>query len=329
MKKLSKKIKKNYLFFIIGVFAVIVGIFFVNKIIKGNSEDKIKKTVVPEVIKKLAGSDKVEVTNFKEVSGVYAFDLLINGQKYQSFISKDGRWLFPGGQKVDEIMGNALGSTTQAKKLTCNDLDKAEKAELTAYVVADCPYGLQMQRLFKQIISEQPELIPYLTVRYIGSVDGGKITSMHGDKEAQENLKQICVREEQKDKYWTYLGCYMQEGKSQECSTTAGLDVSALDQCVSDSNRGLKYAQTDFNLAGKFNVSGSPTLVLNQKQTVSEFDFGGRIPNSIKNIVCCGSKNKPAFCSQDLSSSEVAVSFSKSDDPSTTETTNANSGCGN
>jgi hypothetical protein len=35
-------------------------------------------------------------------------------------------------------------------------------------------------------------------------VKNGKIASMHGDEEAKENLRQICIREEQKDKYWLF-----------------------------------------------------------------------------------------------------------------------------
>jgi len=36
------------------------------------------------------------------------------------------------------------------------------------------------------------------------------IKSMHGAAEAQENLRQICIREEQSGKYWDYVRCYIE-----------------------------------------------------------------------------------------------------------------------
>jgi len=198
---------------------------------------------------------------------------------------------------------------------------------LVAFVVSQCPYGVQMQRVFKKAIEEIPAISSFLKVKYIGSVENNKITAMHGDEEAQENLRQICIREEQKDKYWSYVSCYMQEGKSDGCLTTSGVNSTQLKACVDDVSRGIKYAKADFDLANKFSVSGSPALLLNEKQTVSEFDFGGRVPNAIKEIVCCGSNEKPEFCSQDISKDEVAVSFSKTDEASSAGDSAA--GCGN
>jgi hypothetical protein len=185
-----------------------------------------------------------------------------------------------------------------------------------------------MQRVFKKAIEEAPGLSSYLDVKYLGSVDNNKITSMHGDKEAQENLNQICIREEQKDKYWDYLSCYMQEGKGEDCLTTAGVNSFQLKSCIDDTNKGLKYAKADFDLASKFSVGGSPTLLLNDKQTISEFDFGGRVPNAIKEIVCCANKEKPAFCAKDISKEEVAASFSKTD-AAAAGSSNSAAGCGN
>ena len=101
-----------------------------------------------------------------------------------------------------------------------------------------------------------PQARDYLMVRYIGSVSNNTITSMHGDEEAQENLRQICIREEQPDRYWDYVSCYMIEGKSIECLKSSSVDESKLNACMNDSSRGLAYAQKDFDLADKFNIYG-------------------------------------------------------------------------
>ena len=158
---------------------------------------------------------KFEVTSVKETNGVYEFVLSLQNQTYTSYITKDGKILFTSGVKLDEIGKKpATTAAPTTKPMTVNDLKKSDKPTLTAYVVSNCPYGLQTQRLFKNVLSEAPNISDSLKVKYIGSIVDGKITSMHGDAEAQENLKQICIRDEQPTLYWPYVNCYMQEGKT-------------------------------------------------------------------------------------------------------------------
>jgi hypothetical protein len=292
---------------------------------------KFKNEVIPSAVK-LALNDptaQFKVGEVKEVSGVYKFGLTINSQPYTSYITKDGKLLFASGFDVAPKPTKKVTATpTPVKKMTCNDLNKAEKPTLTAFVVANCPYGLQMQRVFSKAIGEASGIANYLNVKYIGAISNGKITSMHGDEEAQENLKQICIREEQPALYWSYVSCYMKaEGQSQSCLDSTGVDQISLGGCTQDAQRGLKYAQADFDQANQLGVSGSPTLVLNDKQAVSEFDFGKRTPEVIKQITCCGSKTKPAFCSQAISNVEVAASYSE--DGAANQSSNSSASCGN
>ena len=189
----------------------------------------------------------------------------------------------------------------------CANETKSDKPLLEAFIVSRCPFGLQMQRIMAEIVSKLPQARDYLMVRYIGSVSNNTITSMHGDEEAQENLRQICIREEQPDKYWDYVGCYMIEGKSIECLKSSSVDESKLNACINDSSRGLAYAQKDFDLANKFNITGSPTLTLNNK-IASEFDFAtnttsARSPEALKELLCCGFNKEPSFCAEQLNKS--------------------------
>ena len=168
-----------------------------------------------------------------------------------------------------------------------------------------------MQRILDKIVSEIPEMEKYIIVRYIGSVSNGEVVSMHGPEEAEENLRQICIREEQGDKYWDYVGCYISSGNSDKCILTAGIDNITLAECMEDSSKGLSYAQTDFGLDNNYNVRGSPTLIVNE-QRVSEFNFGGRTAEAVKEIICCGFNNEPDFCNKELSKEQAATGLSES-----------------
>jgi len=313
----------------VAVVAALAGVLLLVRSFTGKT-DEFKNKIIPEAVKKIVNdpSSKIEIDNVRDTNGVYEFDLKVNGQAYVSYITKDGKILFTSGIKLDDSANKDSASSQPQKKLTCEELEKAEKPKLTAFIVSQCPFGLQMQRVFKNAINEDPSLADKLDIKYIGAIENGKITAMHGDAEAQENLKQICIRDEQKALYWPYVSCYMQEGKTDQCLANVGVDQVMMNACMEDPTRGNAYAQKDFDLANKFSVGGSPTLLLNEKQIVSEFDFGGRTPNAIKQLTCCGSTTKDASCSTEISTKEMVPAYSLTDESTTTGgTTTSAAGC--
>ncbi|MCL5010955.1 MAG: DsbA family protein [Patescibacteria group bacterium] len=264
----------------------------------------------------VSGGVKAELNGkIEEQSGVYKFSMKLGGQEYSSYISKDGKILFPQGVVVPATTSSSVSGgnvDAQNKEQACAALNKADKPVLEAFVVSYCPYGLQMQRVLAEIVKEAPQAKDAIKIEYIGAVENGKITSMHGDEEAQENLRQICLREEQNDKFFPYLACFLQKGESQNCLTQANVDQQKLDACMKDSSRGLAFAQKDFVQGEKYQVSGSPTLILNG-QGASESAFGGRSAAAVSDLICCGmaSTSSAAFCSGSLSAEEASTGFSE------------------
>ena len=198
----------------------------------------------------------------------------------------------------------------------CANMTKSDQPLLQAFVVSRCPFGLQMQRIMADIISEAEETVEFLKVMYIGEVDAenNTIIAMHGEVEAQENLRQICIREEQPDRYWDYVRCYMKEGKTAECLESVSINLKELDACTNDSARGLAYAQEDFDLAGQFQISGSPTMLMNgeivREANFATNDTNARSPEAVKELLCCGFEQEPPFCSMKLNGSRAASMFS-------------------
>lgn len=191
---------------------------------------------------------------------------------------------------------------------SCETMKKKDKPELEAFVVSYCPYGLQMQRVLVPVHNLLKDVAD-IKVRYIGEITDGKITSMHGDQEAQENLKQICIREEQPDKYWDYIACFMKaQGNSDACSDEVKLDKDKLKTCISAPEKGLKYAKVDFDAQNKYGVSGSPSVFLNGEK-VSEYNFGGRTAEAVKSMICCGMSNKAKECDTVLSTEQANTAF--------------------
>ena len=252
------------------------------------------------------------LVSVSEESGLVKIKIKVGVNEFDSYITKDGKLLFPTALKMDGNKNSSSQNDQASDKQvaqTCDSLEKTANPMIEAYVVSRCPYGLQMQRAMSDAVKNVPSLAQYLKVRYIGSVDGNTVTSMHGDEEAKENLRQICIREEQASEYWNYVACQMQTGDTAGCEASTGIDSAKLNACVSAGSRGAAYAKEDFNLAAKYNVQGSPTLIVDGVKT-SEFDFGGRSSDAIKTICCCASSTEPTFCSTKLNTAEAAVSFS-------------------
>lgn len=264
---------------------------------------------------------------FKEIvdaGQIYKITFNLNGKEEYGYMTKDAKIFMPMAIDMKEQAENGDNTEeTPAGVSKCEDVKKADVALLEPFIVSQCPYGLQMQRAIAEMIKNAPQLSANVKVRYIGSIEDGKITAMHGDKEAAENLNQICIREEMPEKYWGYVGCYMKDGNSATCLKSAGVDTARLNACAKDANRGLKYAKVDFDIADAKGVTGSPTLFVNG-ELADESGFGGRTADSVKSMICCGSNNQPGACSKALATDSAAVGFSAE-----YKSTNNNAGAGN
>lgn len=279
----------------------------------------------------LKDTGKAELKEAVKFSSLYKilFKLSIQGQDQDQtiYITKDGKYAFPEMQGVPINLDEKLTVSPESNAITsCESVKKTDKPSLEAFVVSKCPYGLQAQRILAKLVKDEPSVKENIKVKYIGSITDGKIESMHGDEEAQENLRQICLREET-NKYWSYVSCYIKEGKSDSCLTSTGVDKNNLNACISDKNRGLKYAEADFTLANQYGVQGSPELFINNDK-VDEFSFGGRTENALKSIICCASNNEAGYCSKELSKESAAtglsVDYSTGSAPDTTQGSNCN-----
>jgi len=258
----------------------------------------------------LGQGDTIQLLNVTEESGVFRISTQYTSSQGQQnidvFMTKDAKLLFPTSYSLG-TGSNLVATPTQPAAKNCSDVSKQAAPLLEAFVVSYCPYGTQMQTILGTIVSKVPDLTSSIKVRYIGDISNGTIQSMHGPAEAAENLRQICVREEQPDLYWKYVTCFVNSRDTASCQASAGVNSSVLNMCTSDPSRGLKYAQEDFAFADAKGISASPTLVLNGN-IVNEFDFGGRNPEAIKSLLCCGFNTQPAACNVTLNSGQTATS---------------------
>ncbi len=322
MPKLNflKNVNRNVLSITVAVIAIaIIGVLIFFAGTQGNifgmSNDQIGKKAVDYINNNGLSSSSASVVSVATESGLVKIKIKIDTNEFDSYATKDGKLLFPQAFEMDKKSDEksdanaSTAPTAEQIQASCDATKKTDNPALEAFVVSKCPFGLQMQRILADVIKNAPDLSKNIMVRYIGAVSGNTITSMHGDAEAQENLRQICIRDEQRSKYWNYVSCHIKAGDVDGCLASASIDKTKLSSCMSTASRGVAYAKKDFDLATKYNVGGSPTMILGGAAT-SEFDFGGRTSEAVKTLVCCAYNNKPGVCSTTLNKAEAATSFS-------------------
>ncbi len=332
--KFLKKLNKNSVLIGVAVVAVIITAALIVSnsnggfsLSLGSSDKKIAEKVINYINNNELAATPATLVEYSGVSGLVKITIKIGDNQFDSYATKDGRFLFP--QAFDMMPEESDNSTASANVNTSPaEVVKTDKPILESFVVSMCPYGLQVQRAIAQAVKEMPSLNEYIKVRYIGDVssDGKSITAMHGDEEAKENLRQICIREEEPAKYWNYVGCQMQAGDSSGCQSSAGIDSAKLNACVSDASRGVAYAKKDFDLSAKYGASGSPTMILNGT-TISESGFGGRSADSIKSMICAGFNSQASFCSTSINTAQAAVAYSKTYEATAGSTDSSNVNC--
>jgi len=332
-----KSIDKNTLFIGIAVIGILAvgGLIYANSNpglslsglnIFGASNDQLAQKAIDYINNNQLAQSPASLVSVSEESGLVKIKIDIGGDQFDSYVTKDGKLLFPQVLKMEEDKSTNSDTTATTEpteeqiQQAAADIQKTDNPMLEAYVVSACPFGLQMQRMMVDAVNSVPQLAQYIKSRYMGSVSDGKIYSMHDSDssgkpiangpEAKENLRQICIREEQASKYWNYVACYINAGDAAGCEKSTEIDSAKLNACMSASSRGLAYAKEDFDLNTKYSVTGSPTLILGEKK-VSEFYFGGRSSEAIKKIVCAAFNSQPSFCSQTLNTASAASSFSE------------------
>ncbi|MBW3015758.1 hypothetical protein KY330_05015 [Candidatus Woesearchaeota archaeon] len=197
-----------------------------------------------------------------------------------------------------------------SEELAC--MEKKEVPEVEAFVMSHCPYGTQIEKGLIPVIEELGDSIDF-KLRFVHY-------AMHGDKEVYEELNQYCIQKEQEDKLLPYLNCFLADGDGETCLEEVEIDMDMLESCVEDADEEFSITSSfedkstwmgnfppfDVNkdLAEKYGVQGSPTLVLNGMVVSSSRD-----PASLLKTICYGFEEQPDACDAELSTDNPAPGF--------------------
>jgi len=274
---------------ILGIVVLVLLFFVLKGTITGSviSEEKAGKAVVDWANSQTGGG--VELIKVEEEYGLYKVIVSYKSQSIPLYVTKDGKTLVQGVLSLDSESNEKSQSQNENPQAP-----KSDKPKVELFVMSYCPYGTQAEKGIIPVFELLKDKIDS-SIRFVHYV-------MHGDKETQENFRQICIREEQSDKFLNYLKCFLEDANYSKCLTEAGINTVSLEDCIE--NRVEDYYKVDSDLSQGYGVRGSPTLVING-QIISS----GRSSSAFLDTICSGFNDTPEECSEELSSNTPSPGF--------------------
>jgi len=277
----------------------------------GGVPNEVKKAMeyINEMVK--GQGQSASLISWSEEGGLYKIDFKIGDNQYQSFITKDGKYLFTYGIDLTKKIEEATG--TEETETQPTQVEKREKPDVKLFVMSYCPFGLQMEKALLpvwQLLKDKADIGIYF-VDYI----------MHGKKEMEENLRQYCIQKEEKEKFLAYLECFAKNGSYEnseiykDCLKEIGINENKLNSCYEKTDKEFKisenFSETGYppfnihkDLNEKYGVRGSPTLIINDTLVNVE-----RSPEKVKEAICNAFLNPPEECNQKLPEETASPGF--------------------
>ncbi len=261
----------------------------------------------------LAGqAEKATVKVVGKVSGLYKLEVDFQGNKIDSYMTRDGKMFFPEAYEMLIGEGKVAGVQESANQTPVVDLPKNDKPVVEVFVMTYCPFGIQMQKGIVPVAEALGNKIDF-QLKFVDY-------AMKGEIELQENLRQHCIAKEQNNKLLPYLNCFLKTGKFSDCLKTVGVDEKKLTTCYNATDKQFKVFENynnkvdwrgnfpGFGVNGadntKYGVQGSPTLVINGVQASTARDSA-----SLLRTICSVFNNPPAECQKQLSTVTPGTSF--------------------
>jgi len=155
---------------------------------------------------------------------------------------------------------------------------------LDLFVMSHCPFGNKAEEVIREVM----EVLPWLEVHlwFIADENNGKFSSMHGEEEVNEDMRQVCIAHHYPEKLWDYLACinpvYSQSAtKWKECAREAGVDVTKIEECWKG-DEGKRLFSQNIRKANELGFGGSPTFLINGRYVLG----GLRSAEEVKRAIC-------------------------------------------
>jgi glutaredoxin len=180
------------------------------------------------------------------------------------------------------------GSITGKSVLLAAPKNSSETASkglpVELFVMSQCPYGIQAEQQIIPAIKSFGDKVDF-KLHFIASKTSSGFTSLHGQTEVNEGIRQTCMMEYfPQEKFFDYLNCVNKdiknvESKWKECAVKSGIEVQRIESCFA--NEGKKLFEKNIERTNELMIGSSPSYYIGNKPYK-----GGRSTQDITRAIC-------------------------------------------
>jgi protein-disulfide isomerase len=254
----------------------------------------------------LQGQGTAKLEGIEESNGMYKIKLDISGEKMESYVSTDGKMLFP--QAIDLTAKPQLEQQPGAQALDV-DIDIANSASkgaddakvvMVEYSSFSCGYCKKVRTTIDQILTNYPNDVKMVYKHF-----------NRGGTDSKTAQAAECSGDQ--DKFWEMHDLIFDKGSQGDLVGYAqeiGIDVDKFSECL-DSGKYSAKVTADTNEARSFGIGGTPGFMINGRLV-----SGAQPYENFKQIIDEELGLKPKTASTQPKKTEpVASNVPKSDKP--------------
>jgi hypothetical protein len=271
-------------------------------------KEKVLAYINDELLQGQITAEITEITEDDSDPNLYKIKLIVSGQEYESFVAKDGSYLYIERYEITEP--------------TPAEFPKSDNPEVLLFTMSYCPYGNQAEDFVKPVfdlLGTSTNIVPHYVIYnesygYQGAEycldEENQYCSMHGIQELNQDVRELCAYKYEPDKFWDFVMAANSRCDSdnvdtcwEQVASDVGLNVDQIKSCQANEARDLLANEVALNQ--QYSVTGSPSIFINGQSYE-----GGRTPEEFKQAVCNAYNNPPAECDQTLDDTEGTTSGS-------------------
>jgi len=293
----AKKGGKKWIYVTIFLVAFFIGFFlsaqFTGYFTYAKSPSEIGKEIVDYINTNLVENGGVGLVSVEEESGLYKITTSYLGREIPVYATKDGKFLITINGMID--MTEELPETPQT-----GEIPKTDKPTVDLFVMSQCPFGVQAETNIKPVVELLGDKIDF-NLYFIARKTGDGFSSLHGEEEVNEDLRQVCIMQYYPEKFWDYLECVDKDYRNigsvwENCAEDVGIDTDIIKTCA-EGDEGETLLSDNIAVGNSKGISASPTLLIN-----GVMYSGSRTPEAFKSAICSAFTTEPEECSTVLNS---------------------------
>ncbi|MCK4808492.1 MAG: thioredoxin domain-containing protein [Candidatus Aenigmarchaeota archaeon] len=187
------------------------------------------------------------------------------------------------------------------------------EGKLDLFAMSECPYGVMAENNMEEVLNTFGDNIDF-SIHFIASDNGdGTFSSLHGQKEVDENIRQVCVMEHNNAEFFSYLMCQNANYNAgtdldttwEACAEDNSIDTATIQACYTG-DEGAELLRANIELTNELGIGSSPTFLIN-----NQIQFGGALPADEIKTKFCAENPDTEGCDATLSTeSDISTSGS-------------------